>query len=66
MRSVRSGFQAVSARAGAAKSEAVAKRAERSSRSRRSVMAENPDLFEKFFSQIAKNIKKKDFIFISR
>jgi len=26
-------------------------------------MARNPDLFEKFFSQIAKNIKKKDFIF---
>jgi hypothetical protein len=26
-------------------------------------MAGNPDLFEIFFSQIAKNIKKKDFIF---
>jgi hypothetical protein len=26
-------------------------------------MAGNPDLFEKFFSQIAQNIKKKDFIF---
>jgi len=26
-------------------------------------MARNPDLFEKFFSQIAQNIKKKDFIF---
>jgi len=26
-------------------------------------MARNPNLFEKFFSQIAQNIKKKDFIF---
>jgi hypothetical protein len=26
-------------------------------------MARNPDLFEKVFSQMAKNIKKKEFIF---
>jgi len=29
-------------------------------------MARNPDLFKNLFSQIAKNIKKKEFIFIFR